>query len=442
MSALGTIDRQPRLDGAVVAAPLARATTGRVRLTRGVLLLSVLSLGASFVNYGSNLAFARVLSPASYGDLTSLLALSVVLAVPFTAAQTRVASRVAAYAAERRWDRVQYTVRHALAHLATLAVAATLLYCAAIPVVVHLFHLQAIGPAISLAALIFVGFLFPTLQGTLQGLERWVAFGAVGLAVALSRVVFGLPWAADGGGAGGAIAGQAIGMLVCLGGLLWMLRKHLRRTQVSAARTGVRRRPDLAGVAAGAAFVCFAAIANGDVVLAKIFMAPTAAGEYAALATIGKMVTFLPAAVSVIVVPSAARADSSRRDRSRVLRAAALMVAGAATLAIIPAALESKAIVDTMFGSHYLAITSGVLPIVCAGGGLALLYLLVTFTVTIGDSRWAWLLALGAMLQVALIGLFHGSVTQVAGAQAAVVLILLLVNEARFHSLLPWPSHA
>jgi O-antigen/teichoic acid export membrane protein len=437
MSALGTLPRKADLDPAVVAVPRSPATS--MRKTHGLLMLSVLSLAASFVNYGSNLAFARVLSPASYGDLTSLLALSVVLAVPLAAAQTRVASRVAAYATDRNWDRVQDTVRHALAHLTVVAVCATALYCAAIPLVADVFHLQAVGPAIALAPLVFVGFLFPTLQGTLQGLERWVAFGAVGLAVALSRVVFGIPWAAAGGGAGGAITGQAIGMLICLGGLLWMLRSHLRRTGEPAIRSGLRRRPDIAGVTAGAAFVCFAVIANGDVVLAKIFLNPTAAGEYAALATIGKMVTFLPAAVSVIIVPKAARAGASRGDRTRILQAAALMVTGAAMLAIIPAALESTTIVNLMFGHRYLAMTSGVLPILCAGGGLAVLYLLVIFTVTIGDSRWTWLLALGVALQVGLIAIFHHSVTQVAGAQAAAVLALLVINEARYHSLLPWP---
>ena len=108
----------------------------RKRMTRGVVALSAFSLAGSAVNYASNLAFARVLSPASYGDLTSLLALSVVIAVPFTAAQTRVASRVAIHAAEGRWDRVQYAVRHALAHLTVIALVATLVYCAAIPLVV------------------------------------------------------------------------------------------------------------------------------------------------------------------------------------------------------------------------------------------------------------------------------------------------------------------
>jgi O-antigen/teichoic acid export membrane protein len=406
-----------------------------MRMARGVLVLSTLTIAASAVNYGSNLAFARVLTPASYGDLTSLLALFMVVVVPFTAAQTRIATRVAAFAAAGRPDRIRSAVRQALAHLTVIAVIATLLYCAAIPLITSVFHLQAIGPAIALAALVFVGFLFPTLQGVLQGLERWAAFGLVGLAVAVSRLAFGIPWAASGGGAGGAIGGQALGMLVCLAGVLWLLRDQLRGGDRTGAQAGVRR-PDAAGIAAGAAFVFFAVIANCDVVLAKIFLSPGAAGQYAALATIGKLVFFLPATVSVIVVPNASRAGSSRAGRRRVLRTAALMVAGVSLVAIIPAAVAPDLLIRIMFGTRYLSSAAGVLPIVLAGAGLALLYLLVTFTVAIEDSRWMWLLALGVGLQVALIGLLHGSATQVAVAQAIVVAVLLVLNEARFHSLL------
>ena len=61
----------------------------------------------------------------------------------------------------------------------------------------------------------------------------------------------------------------------------------------------------------------FAVIANFDVVLAKIFLSPNAAGQYAALTTIGKLVTFLPAAISVILVPNATR-PAPRGDRARV----------------------------------------------------------------------------------------------------------------------------
>ena len=102
-------------------------------------------------------------------------------------------------------------------------------------------------------------------------------------------------------------------------------------------------------------------------------------------------------------------------------------------------AVERFGPVKVMFGAKYLSSTSGVLPIVCAGGGLALLYLLVTYTVAIEDSAWTWMLGLGMVLQFALIALFHRSVTQVAGMQAITVLALLIVNEIWFHPLLPRP---
>lgn len=438
MSALGTTPRVAP-PGAVAGIPRVRPHRARTGMPRSVVLLSALTLAASGVNYVSNLAFARVLTPASYGDLTSLLALFMVVVVPLTAAQTRIATRVAGLAALGDVDGVKATVRHSLIRLGVVALVATAIYGAAIPLVADVFHLQAIGPAVALAALVFAGFLFPALQGVLQGLERWLAFGLVGLAVALSRLAFGIPWAAGGGGAGGALGGQALGMLACLGGVLWMLRDQVRRVEGRTARSGALRLPDSAGVLAGAAFVFFAVIANCDVVLAKIFLSPNAAGQYAALATIGKIVTFLPAAIAVVLVPNATRAGGSVRERTRVLRVAAAMTLAAALLAAIPAALAPRLLISTMFGPHYMSSAAGVLPIVCAGGGLALLYLLVTYTVAIKDARWTWLLALGVILQIVLISLLHGSASQVAFAQALVVGALLLANEARFHSLIPRP---
>jgi O-antigen/teichoic acid export membrane protein len=408
-------------------------------MSKSVILLSLITLLGSAVNYGSNLAFARILTPASYGDLSSLLALSIVVAVPFAAIQTRIAGRVTAHVAGGHWDRVRYTVRHALAHVTVIALIATLFYCALIPVVKPLFHLQAVGPAIALAGLIFAMFMMPVLQGALQGMERWVAFGLVGLSTTLGRVAFGIPWALAGGGAGGAIGGQAIGILASFGGLLWFLRRHVGRSGSSAARTGLRRRPDVAGIVAGMAYVFFAVIANFDVVLAKIFLTPKLAGEYAALSTIGSVITYLPAVVAVVIVPNAIRSGESVKARQRVLRNSAAMVIVAALLAMIPALVAPGFVVRLMFGAKYLPSTAGVLPIVCAGGGLALLYLLVTYTVTIKDSAWTWMLGIGMLLQFGLIALVHHSVTQVAGMQATTVLVLLIVNEIWFHPLLPWP---
>jgi O-antigen/teichoic acid export membrane protein len=412
----------------------------RSRMGKGASVMVGLTLIASALNYGSNLIFSRLLEPASYGDLTALLALLVVITVPTAAAQTVIAERVARHLTAGRLDRVRYLVRHAIAHVSVVALAVGVVYTLSIPFVVDLLDLQATGPAIALAPLVVLTFLLPVAMGTLQGMDRYLAFGCMLLAIAASRIAFGVPWAAmPSGGSGGAIAGQALGVGIVLVGAAWLLRNELIGRGTGAATSGLRRKPDVRTVTAGLAFVAFAVISNLDVLLAKLFLTSEEVGLYAALSTIGKVIMFLPGAIAVVMVPNAARARHTRKDTGRVLRIAGLLVALTTAVAAVPAVLAPGFVVETMFGADYLDATDGVLPIVCAGAGMALLYLLVIYSVAIEDRRWPFLLGGGILLQIVGVTLFHDSPAQVALVQAVVVGIVLLGNELAFHRLLMRP---
>jgi O-antigen/teichoic acid export membrane protein len=198
----------------------------------------------------------------------------------------------------------------------------------------------------------------------------------------------------------------------------------------------LRRKPDRRTLAAGGAVTAFAILSNLDVLLAKLLLSPHAAGQYAALATVEKIIIFLPGAIAIVMVPSAAKAVLVGESSARVLRIAALLVLGTTLVVAIPAALAPHLVLQVMFGQKYVAAAAGVLPIVCAGAVLALLYLLVVYTVAIQDKRWVWLLACGIVLQIGAILAFHSSPVEVATAQAAVVTIVLLANEFLFHPIL------
>ncbi len=418
-----------------VAEPIVGARLG-AQLGRATSVMVVLTLLASVTNYGSNIIFSRLLSPASYGDLTALIALTVIAAVPTGAAQTVVAERLAVLLSEGERDRVRYLIRHAVAHVATIALILGLIYVACIPLVKSALGLQAIGPAIALAPLLVLTFFIPVAYGVLQGMERFVALGALMLAVAGSRIVIGVPWTLAGGGAGGPLFGQAVGSLLALLATVWLIRGYLLGRGTGAASSGLRRRPDRRTLAAGGAFIAFALISNLDVLLAKLLLSPHAAGEYAALVTVEKIVIFLPAAIAVVMVPSAAKARHAEGSAGRVLRIAALLVAVTTMLVAIPAAIAPHLLLQTMFGPKYVSAAAGVLPIVCAGAGLALLYLLVVYTVAIQDRRWVWLLTGGVALQIASISALHSSPLEIATVQASVVATLLIVNELVFHPVL------
>jgi O-antigen/teichoic acid export membrane protein len=395
-----------------------------------------LTLLASATNYASNVIFSRILSPASYGDLTALIAFSVIAAVPTGAAQTVVAERIAVLRAQGEEDQARYLIRHAVAHIGMIALTIGLVYALCIPLLKQALGLQTVGPAIALAPLLVLSFFIPVAFGVLQGMERFVALGAVMLAIALSRIAFGVPWTLAGGGAGGPLFGQALGCLLALGATAYLSRRYLLRGGTGAARAGLRRRPDRRTLAAAGAFIGFALISNLDVLLAKLMLSAHAAGEYAALVTVEKIVIFLPGAVAVVMVPNAARAMHVDGSASRVLRVAALLVAVTTLLVAVPAAIAPRMLLRLMFGVKYVSAAAGVLPIVCAGACLALLYLLVVYTVAIQDRRLVWLFVGGVVGQVGLIAALHSSPVQVATVQACVIAALLVVNECTFHPIL------
>jgi O-antigen/teichoic acid export membrane protein len=211
------------------------------RLGRATTVMIGLTLLASATNYGSNVIFSRLLSPSSYGDLTALIAFSVIVAVPTGAAQTIVAERIAVLQAEGQHDQARYLIRHAMAHVGMIALILGLVYTTCIPLIKPALSLQAIGPAIALTPLLVLSFVVPVAFGVLQGMERFVTLGALLLVVAVSRIAIGVPWTLAGGGAGGPLFGQAIGCLIAIGTIAFLLRGYLPGRGSGAADLQPRR---------------------------------------------------------------------------------------------------------------------------------------------------------------------------------------------------------
>lgn len=397
----------------------------------------ILSTVAGGINYASNIVFSRMLSPSTYGELIALFSLVVIVTVPTSAAQMLIAERLATLRAQGNFGRIQYLLRYATSHIGALSLVVGVGYAAAIPLVVQVFHIAVLGPALATLPLLVVSFFVSFCQGVLQGLERFRTLGLVLVIVAASRIVVGVPWALlAGGGAGGPIAGQSLGNVVAIVATWWAVRDvHLPRG-TGAAREGLRRRPDATALWASLGFIAFALLCNLDVILAKAFLNPAAGGRYAALVTIERMLLFLPGAIAIVTVPRAARARVEVGAHNHVLRSAALLVGASVIVAVIPAAVVPRFILVTMFGQSYAGAADGVLPIVIAGGGFALLDLLVAYTVSIGDRRSTYLMLAMLPVQAVAIVLLHHSATEIAAVQAVIVVVTLVVNEMTGHPLL------
>ena len=213
------------------------------------------------------------------------------------------------------------------------------------------------------------------------------------LLVAVSRIAFGVPWTLAGGGAGGPLFGQALGTLVALGVTAWVMRAYV-------LRRGTGRRPRASSIAGSPdpgrrrrLHRVRADLATSTCCWPSCSLAHSA-GDVRGART-DREDHHLPARRD-------RRGDGAERRKARHSRAQRRRGAPLrrtarrrATTCWSPCPRRSRRALScaTMFGHRIPGATHGVLPIVLAGAALALLYLLVVYTVAIQDRRWVWLLA-------------------------------------------------
>src|SRR4051812_20695176 len=221
--------------------------------------------GSNVASYLLTVIAARLLAPAVFGELGSLLAILAIGAVPAMGLQTVVALRVARAPEQDRGQLVTLGLMTA----ATVLVAAL----AASPVLMALLHLS--GPwavlllACSLAPMTLVGLCY----GVLQGTQRFRAMALLIATEGIGRVcgtltgllVFRTPAGAFTGTVLGSVVVAFVGWLIC-------------GRPVPGARRGEHVREVLHAVQALLALVL---LVNLDLVLARHSLPAREAGEYA-----------------------------------------------------------------------------------------------------------------------------------------------------------------
>lgn len=380
-----------RLLGYSPAVSAGASTNTRV----SALVVSAGVAGNQFASYLLNVLAARLLVPAAFGELGSLLAVLVIGAVPAMGMQAVAALRVA------RGDSPGELVALGL----TAAVGITVVVLAVAPLLMGLLHLGSPAPAI-LVALALTGITFTGLcHGLLQGRHRFTAMAALLLADALARIGGTLIGLAVTRTATGALAGTALGAAaVAVTG--WLICGRPR-----PKRHGKAHVSDV--LHAVSAMLALVLLVNLDLVLARHYLPAHEAGEYAVGAIVAKIAYWLPQAVAILVLPRFA-SESGRRRTVPI----ALAVCAALDLVVLAgAALLGPTIVGVIGGDDYAGSPIPVWPFALVGSMLSLVQILMYSRIASNDRRSTLLIWGAVAVEVTLVtGWLNGQLTQVVTA--------------------------
>jgi glycosyltransferase involved in cell wall biosynthesis/O-antigen/teichoic acid export membrane protein len=373
------------------------------------LLLAVLGV-VNGSNYAFHVVVSRMLGPSDYGALAALLAVLLVMSVPFGVIQTAVAHKAAAARAAGRPQDVRPLALTALKTTTVLAYVAGFVVAVVGAPLLSIFLRVDLGSALLLAPYVVASIPASVAQGVLQGERRFGALASVQLTAAVLRLGLGIAFVWAGLGVPGAVLATAASAVLVLPIAFRLL--HIGRT---AWRAAARRAASVRGEIAPALYglTSFWLLAEIDIALARHFLDADTSGYYSSAGVIARAILFLPSAVGLVAFPRFVAAGRESAEQMRWLRISVAGVGALSLTAFLVLLVLREPLIRIAFGERYLPAAE-LLPILAvAMGWLAVANVLVYFHIAL-RSR-AYLISLVAVpIEVVAIGFFHDEAEHVA----------------------------
>ena len=403
------------------------------RLVRQNLVLFVGGLVAGFGGFVFHAIAGRILGPALYGEVASLVALYTVGGVVNLILILVLARYTATLEAHGNTSGVRYVVIRSTQVLAIPALAFIVLAALlSIPGAAFL-NLRSPTPLLWLGAAIAVFWFTAIPRGVLQGTQH---FTALSLNLSLELIVrTGLVFVllkiglAVTGAVAAMLGGVIFAYLIGMYGLRDVLRVHGTRVPLRSMASF--------GLTATAGTLGVILLFNLDVVLAKHYLGDHDAGIYGGLNKIGTIVYYLTLSVSQVLFPRVVEAVHRNAHPGRILLMSAGIMSALGACALVVFGLVPGLVVNVLFTSTFHDAAPYVFRIGAIGLGISLVNLLVQFLMAVHDRLFIPILAGGVVLLAVLIVVFHQGVGEVVNSVLTTVLLLLVTLTARVLLLLP-----
>jgi len=394
---------------------LGRRNAGAVVLGGSVVLLLGTIL-VSLLNFSYNVAMARMLGPAAFGNISAAVTMLMLASAITLSFQMVCAKFVARNESLPAKAAVYGTLRRKAWAVSLLVGAALVLARNPIASYLNIPDARLIAVlAVGIAAYAPLG----VRRGALQGLCSFGRVSGSFIIEALVRFGAGVLLVALGYGILGAVG--AISAAVLAASTFPRMRRELHVRPAEGIPASFHE-----GVQAIVFFVGQVVINNIDILLVKHYFAADVAGLYAAVALVGRVLYFLSWSVVSAMFPVSAAARENDED-SDVILLPLLLVVGLSVLVVLVLNLFPHLVMSVIFGGRF----SGGGPLLTLYAIATALYalgvVLMTYEMSRRIANTGWLQLLFSGLLVVAIGIFHHSLREVIVVQIVLMGILLVL---------------
>jgi O-antigen/teichoic acid export membrane protein len=385
----------------------------------------IASLAGCLCSYLYQVYVGRALGPEGYGTFGSLFAIFYLISVFSGTVQAGAARFISQHNASGDRDGISTFFYCLMKKSALLGVAGFAVFCLANSIIADFLNMDSKIELVVLGTVILFAFVTPAAAGVLQGLQMfyWLALASfLGLA---GKLIFGIALVGLGYGVAGAIGALALSALITFLLSVFPVSSHLsRRQNDNSCNLNNLYSYSLPAILI---MICLAAPSNLDVILAKHFFPSYEAGLYTAASVMGKIVMFLPSAITTVMFPKAAEMNCLGRNTFKLLNRCLLytgLLSGSAAAAF---ALYPRLLL-VIFGPSYLDATLITILYAALMFLFSLIIVIAQYCLATNDLIYTYILVFFTLFELLLIGLIHESILQVVGGLLVINMVLLILS--------------
>ncbi|MCM8780904.1 MAG: oligosaccharide flippase family protein [Candidatus Omnitrophica bacterium] len=372
---------------------------------RGVFFVFTATIIVNAFNLLYQLLIAHRLNPEYFAAFNSLIAIFMLVSSPLANLQIVTAKYVADYRRQKQPQKINfllYSVFRKVLLLAFLTLAGFYLFSSYI---IQKLKIPSFASVYILSLLLAGCWLLPIFLGALQGLEFFGWMAVISVSISVLKLLLAFIFLRLGlkitGALGALLLSYSVGLI-----LVAVILRDIFFTKAVTCDINLKDFFYYILPVSVSTFL-FMCLVNFDMVAVRYFFNSQESGVYALAQMVGKLILFLPAAVNVVILPHTSGL-SKEQNRARLtlkkglLYAFSLCIFAALIYNIFPnftlRILTGKTIAESIFLGRFFSVSMA---------SFALLFIIITYFISIKDLRFIKYLFLFTLLQIIAIVLFH-----------------------------------
>jgi O-antigen/teichoic acid export membrane protein len=349
----------------------------------------------------------RVLGPADYGVLITLMAVINIYSIPVEAIQNIISRYTSKFNLKKENGKIKFLMFKSLRSGLKIAMP---IFLISMIIAFPLSNFLNINILLIFIANLFIfhSFLGPINKGILQGRKKFGLLGGSLIIEAGLKLFFAVSFVIFGYKIFGAMIGILFGVLAGFIFSFYFNRSILEKKEEKASFNNAY--PN--GIPYFIVMVVVLLALNLDIILAKRFFSPEMAGKYGVISMLGKMIFFGTIAISKSMFPLTSEKQDDNKNPFELFKKATFIILGISVVAIGIFALIPELIIRILYGPQYIDMASFLIYPAIALSFLSLSNLNLMYGLSTKGIKNQYYLFVFLIIGILLLSLFHNTILE------------------------------